>query len=561
MARRMQARRMQYRKPTITCLAVVFAICCTGASAAEFGRFDGSAAAAVVPVPSIVWRPAADGQRGRRVTALAVESESERLAIGDEQGVRVGAVGGLLRRVLHRGPVRDLAFLSAGRLLVATDNGLYRIDGIGPTASIAPGPGESARSIRRVAVLPALGGDRPEIFAAATDAGVFVSADERAWQPLSGNLPSGPATAISLRRDQAQVACWAVVGGELWRVALALRNGRFEVLASRREVIASAGRDRGAVDIVSDLPEVEVAVVFSKLIALRLADATPGSWEIVRPELPAGGELWRLGHAAGSYWLASDRGLLVSSSLRGPWRRASAPVGTSSIQAATGSTAAIYVAANAGVFGGRAAPATITASGAPLRATGGSAAAAGEGAVGDPSIDEVHRVAIRYLGLGRTRLEALRDGVHVRGWLPIVVLRGDVDWDRHRATDFDQAFLSGETRYLIDRDNDRDNSYGVSLTLSWDLGDVAYEPESIDVLCETREVIELRDDVLDEITQLYFERRRVLVALLASGAPHSDDALQLRLRASELAAGIDAWTGGWFSRRVNVTTPRDPVPK
>ena len=95
----------------------------------------------------------------------------------------------------------------------------------------------------------------------------------------------------------------------------------------------------------------------------------------------------------------------------------------------------------------------------------------------------------------------------------------------------------------------------MSLTLSWDLGDIAYEPESIDVSHETREVIELRDDVLDEITQLYFERRRVLAALAASADPPSADSLQLRLRASELAAGIDAWTGGWFSERLDTSTP------
>ena len=66
-------------------------------------------------------------------------------------------------------------------------------------------------------------------------------------------------------------------------------------------------------------------------------------------------------------------------------------------------------------------------------------------------------------------------------------------------------------------------------------------------------MIELRDDVLDEITQLYFERRRVLVELAAAEAP--GDTLRLRLRAAELAAGIDAWTGGWFSRAL-----REPAP-
>jgi hypothetical protein len=555
---------MQRAKPNMAWLVAVLAIGCTGASAADSGRIDEAAAASIVPAPSIVWRPAADGQRGRRATALALEPGSERLAIGDEQGVRLGAVGGVLRRVLHRGPVRDLAFLPAGGLLVATEGGLYRIDAVGPKAPIAPGPGASARSVQRVAVLPGLDAAHAGVFAAATDAGVFVSADEQNWQRLSGNLPTGPATALALRRDHAVVSCWTVVGGQLWRIDLAERSGRIEALEFRRETIAFAGRERGAVDVVSDLPEADIAVVFPKLIALRRADSPPGSWEIVRPELPAGGELWRLGHGAGLYWLATDRGLLLAGSLRGPWRRASAPVGTSSVQAAVGSSAAIYVAANAGIFGGRVAPERLAstpgviASGfVPVPVTEFSSPTASDEVVaaGEPAVGEVHRVAIRYLGLDRTRLEALREGVGRRGWLPIVVLRGDGDWDRSRTTDYDQAFLSGETRHLIDIDRDRGDSYGVSLTLSWDLGDIAYEPESLDVSHETREVIELRDDVLDEITQLYFERRRVLAALAASVDLPSAASLQLRLRASELAAGIDAWTGGWFSERLDASTP------
>ena len=72
---------------------------------------------------------------------------------------------------------------------------------------------------------------------------------------------------------------------------------------------------------------------------------------------------------------------------------------------------------------------------------------------------------------------------------------------------------------------------------------------------EAREIIELRDDVLDEITQLYFERRRVLDALARAPAPDDVEAVRLRLRAQELAAGIDAWTGGWFGRQ-----PRDRSP-
>jgi hypothetical protein len=93
----------------------------------------------------------------------------------------------------------------------------------------------------------------------------------------------------------------------------------------------------------------------------------------------------------------------------------------------------------------------------------------------------------------------------------------------------------------------RSRDYGVTLSLSWDLGDAAFHPDSIDVSREARAVVELRDDVLDEVNRLYFERLRVLASL--DTADPKDIAL-LRLRAAELAAGLDAWTGGWFGRHL-----------
>ena len=39
-----------------------------------------------------------------------------------------------------------------------------------------------------------------------------------------------------------------------------------------------------------------------------------------------------------------------------------------------------------------------------------------------------------------------------------------------------------------------------------------------------------------------------MLALESHSDKHSPEAAALRLRAEELAAGLDAWTGGWFSR-------------
>jgi hypothetical protein len=146
-------------------------------------------------------------------------------------------------------------------------------------------------------------------------------------------------------------------------------------------------------------------------------------------------------------------------------------------------------------------------------------------------------------------MDSLKQGVARRGWLPVVVLHGALAHDKSRATAWDELVSGGDLWSLVDQDRDRQEDYDVGLTFSWDLGDLSYNPEEIDVSREAREVIELRDDVLDEITQLYFERRRVLAQLLLLPDPGEAERLRLRLRADELAAGIDAWTGGWFGRQ------------
>jgi hypothetical protein len=134
-----------------------------------------------------------------------------------------------------------------------------------------------------------------------------------------------------------------------------------------------------------------------------------------------------------------------------------------------------------------------------------------------------------------------------RAWLPDLELRGGAGRGRKVRFLEDQAQSSGTVFDLRDREFDRGSDYDGALVLRWELGDLAYNPEAIDVSREAREVIELRDEVLDEVTQLYFERRRVLLALSAAAGDAAERA-RLRLRADELAAGLDAWTGGFFSR-------------
>jgi hypothetical protein len=545
-------RRMHEAKRAGLWLATMLALWPSAARAAETSE-----------LPPLEWRSAVVGLRAKGVAALAAEPGTGRLAVGDEQGVLIGRPGRPFRRVLYRGPVLDLAFLAEGALLAATERGLYRIEGDAGGVQLGPGPGEGARSVRRIAAIAGL-------VAVATDDGIFVSRDTRVWQRLTGALPGGAATAVALRRRGEVAVCWGVFDGELWRVGLSPDAGALVATAAVRETIPFAIRGAGAVDIATDLPGASLVVVFPQSLALLRGDTAGERWELLRPQLPAaahGDERWellrpqlppgasalRLGRGAGRSWLATDRGLLEAAQLAGPWRRTSPPVGSSAVQAAAGVGDELFAAVSDGVLAGR--PPALTAPLPDATLAAATEPLASLAVPADPAIERVHRAALRYLGLTRSRTEALRRGAQRRAWWPIVAMRAGGEWDDSRSTDRDQSFLSGDTRYLTDRERDRGEDFGVSLSLSWDLGGVAYEPESIDVSRETREVIELRDDVLDEITQLYFERRRVLAELGAPIPPPAAEQRRLRLRAAELAAGIDAWTGGWFSRQVPALAP------
>ena len=166
----------------------------------------------------------------------------------------------------------------------------------------------------------------------------------------------------------------------------------------------------------------------------------------------------------------------------------------------------------------------------------------------------MQRAALRYLHLAGDPAAAMRRGVRLRGLLPIVTLEGRKGHGGDRRHSYDESFVSGGYRKLYDSDDFATHDRDVLMRFTWDLGDTLYNPEQIDVSTEARRLVELRDDVLDELDQLYFDRRRALDAASAAAADPGEAARE-RLRADELAAGLDAWTDGWFGRRAACSRP------
>jgi hypothetical protein len=476
-----------------------------------------------------VWLPVVGAGEAKLPAAIVRDPRlPRRVAIGDERGVLLGISGEPLVRVLRRGPVRDLAFRGDGALFAATERGLYEISPDGAVADRSPQPGRASRNAQRVAVAGA-------VVAVATEAGVFGARDGGAFAALGGGLPDRSATAIGLREPSPDsLELWVAAADGIWRVPLALSGEPRAATPPSREVAWTDGARETVTDLRFDVPGVEVAALSARALWLRQGEV----FRRVDLPLPPGAQALRLAVSPERAWLATDRGLLEAPDLEATWQRAEPPAGTRPARSLAWVAGDLVVATDDGVLQ----LAFETRTSAPR------ADVLVRAPRSEPSLAEVHRAALAHLDLGPARIEALRRGASRRGLLPILELRGSLGAERLLRHDTDETFTSGALHRLYDRQSSGARDWAAAAVLAWDLGDVAFHPEELDVAKEAREVIELRDDVLDEVTQLWFERRRVLDDLDAQ--PPGLEARRLALRADELAAGIDAWTGGWFGARV-----------
>lgn len=175
----------------------------------------------------------------------------------------------------------------------------------------------------------------------------------------------------------------------------------------------------------------------------------------------------------------------------------------------------------------------------------------------EPDIASVRRAALRASSLEPDRIRRNFRGVRYRALLPDLEVSLRRRGVLTRQQDRDQSFSSGALHHLFDASLDRDDERDFVVAAEWDLGSLLFNPDELDVSEEARRVLTLRDDVLDEVNQAYFERRRALAALIrlleAEGggqapAGRAEEIADLRLRIEELTARLDAWTEGFFSR-------------
>jgi hypothetical protein len=88
---------------------------------------------------------------------------------------------------------------------------------------------------------------------------------------------------------------------------------------------------------------------------------------------------------------------------------------------------------------------------------------------------------------------------------------------------------------------------GVVVRLSWDLPEAVFTEAELRAAAQAQAAARLRAEAVERATRLYFERQRRRLALVADPPASPRERAEQELRLEELAAELDALTGGLYS--------------
>jgi photosystem II stability/assembly factor-like uncharacterized protein len=159
----------------------------------------------------------------------------------------------------------------------------------------------------------------------------------------------------------------------------------------------------------------------------------------------------------------------------------------------------------------------------------------------EPGINEVQKAAIEYAEVHPDKIREWRSAAGKKALLPDV----SVGIDRY-VTDY-WHWDSGTNPDTLQKGRD---AVCWDVTMTWDMGEFIWNSDQTSIDTRSKLMVELRDDILNEITRVYFERRRLQIEMFVSPAGDLKLSLEKELRLQELTADIDALTGNYFSEHL-----------
>ena len=171
----------------------------------------------------------------------------------------------------------------------------------------------------------------------------------------------------------------------------------------------------------------------------------------------------------------------------------------------------------------------------------------------EPTIQEVQSEAIRYLGIDQREMDGWKSRARWSAALPRLQAGVQRDLkDLISLSSRDSVSVSGGDVTVGPTQNNFDENFNqgtaIDIKAVWYLNELIFNRDSLSVSSEKRDWIRERNRVLQEVSESYFTRKRLLKELKSKSDP-----LEIRdkkkLLVDQTTATLDALTGGWFSRK------------
>ncbi|TAN60304.1 hypothetical protein EPN16_05540 [bacterium] len=492
-----------------------------------------------LPEGQASWKRVAIDANILDARAIAVDkNNSGVIYAGFKDGLYRAAGAGESWKLLAPGLITKINYIcldaqGAGIVYAATEDGLFESRDAGENwQKIFLGKDALERNVRAIA----LSYSSPKAIFIGTGSGIFFSpVSQIAWQKVSGKMLDASVLSIVAHPDNSDTLLAATSKG-LFRSEN--RMAQYEKVLSGFNLES----EDASVDVDSEEEEITPENYFLRCLAFDTQDSSRvylGSSEGLLVSLD-GGKNWRRQISSGlieekinfivaddkayGLYLATENGVFAcqGDSCRQFYQGADFKACR---QLALERGEGILLAADRGVF--RISPEEAQAAAGNRREINNGLFA------GEPAIAQIQKEAIKYAEVYPEKIAQWRKQARLKAFMPELSL----DYDKTVTTALGATY---------DRVQVGPQDWGLSL--KWDLADVVFSTEQTSIDVRSRLMVQLRDDILNEVTRLYFERRRLQLELSRAQNLNENSRVEKELRLEELTALIDGLTNGYLSR-------------
>ena len=179
----------------------------------------------------------------------------------------------------------------------------------------------------------------------------------------------------------------------------------------------------------------------------------------------------------------------------------------------------------------------------------------------EPSIIEVHKKALEFAGIpSGNDYKKYAKKVRLRNFAPR--FESYIERDQDSLTNLVQSGKDeiDDSIYTtsFDQENQSRNNKNLNtgIRFTWDFAKLIFDEEQLDINNNARLTANIRENLLTEVTQLYYERKNNLSQAIAwitnpVEIKSSQEILNKKLELEKTLADLDARTGAWYSSTLN----------